>query len=415
MANSEEREIWDLAQTWEPVRTGNELAIGHAYETARNRCPVQRVHLPSGAKFWAAIAKKEVEEVLNRPDVFSSAIANFGTAPRIPLELDPPVHGGYRRTLNRLINPSVAALLEPDIRRYVVEALDPFIANGGGDLVPLATKIPLRVLCKLLGAPEEDWQVILATQEKLIPGDSVVLKEGAAAARLALLKPVTDYAHTLIARSKAQPSDDLVSRLLVTTLEDRVLTEDEVYRIIVLLLLAGHETTKSAIAGSTYLLTQHPTIQEKLRADSSLISHAVEECLRLHAPVQGLNRVAVRDVEIAGITIKKGDHVVPVYGAANMDESAFESSSVFSLDRKPNHHFTFGRGIHMCIGAPIARMEIKIFLEELLSRTSAVGLDDAVERANWPEVAFRHLNISVVRVSAEADQRAPPRSVKDAR
>jgi cytochrome P450 len=399
MTNSEQCAIWDLAEAWEPVRTGNELAIAHAYEAARNRCPVQRVNLPNGAHFWAVIAKNEVEEVLNRPDVFSSAIANFGTAPRIPLELDPPVHGGYRRTLNRLINPSVAAWLEPEIRRYVVESLVPFIANGGGDLVPVATKIPLRVLCRLLGAPEEDWKVILETQAKLVPADSIVIKEGAAAARLALLKPVTDYALTLIARSKAHPGDDLVSQLLATTLEDRVLTEDEVYRIVVLLLLAGHETTKSAMAGSTYLLTQHPTIQEKLRADPSLMGQAVEECLRLHAPVQGLNRVAAHDVEIAGERIKKGDHVIPVFGAANLDESAFESSTVFSLDRKPNHHFTFGRGIHTCIGAPIARMELKIFLEELLSRTSAVGLDDTVERrVNWPEIAFQHLNISVVPV-----------------
>jgi cytochrome P450 len=408
MTNSEHHENWDLAGSWEPVRTGDEVAIAQAYEAARGRCPVQRVTLPGGANFWAVIARDEVAEVLNQPGVFSSAIANFGTAPRIPLELDPPVHAGYRRMLNRLINQSVATTLEPEIRRYVVEALVPFIANGGGNLVPLATEIPLRVLCRLLGAPEEDWKVILETQAKLVPADSLNIKEGAAAARFALLKPVTDYALSLIARSKAQPGDDLVSRLLVTTLEDRVLTEDEVYRIVVLLLLAGHETTKSAIAGSTFLLTRHREVQEKLRADPGLIAQAVEECLRLHAPVQGLNRVAARDVEIAGVAIKKGEHVVPVYGAANLDGSAFESPALFSLDRKPNHHFTFGHGIHTCIGAPIARLEIRIFLEELLSRTSTVELNDIVERrVNWPEVAFQHLNIEVVPTPRKVDERVP--------
>ena len=403
MTNSEPSEIWDLAQAWKPVVTGDEAAMTDAYEAARSRCPVQRVQLPNGASFWAVIAKKELEEVLNKPDVFSNAVANFNTAPRIPLELDPPVHGSYRRMLNRFINPSVAALLEPEIRRYVVEELEPFMANGGGDLVPLAAKIPLRVLCKLLGAPEEDWKVIFDTQTALVPADSVNVKEGAAAARFALLKPVTDYALLLIERRKAQPGDDLVSKLLAATVDERVLTEEEVFRVIVLLLLAGHETTKSAMGGSAYLLTQHPTIQQKLRADPSLIPQAVEECLRLHAPVQGMNRFAKQDIEIAGITIKEGDQVIPVFGAANMDEAAFECPALFSLDRKPNHHFTFGRGIHMCIGAPIARMEIKVFMEELLSRTSNIELNDDVERANWPEVSFRHLNIRVAPAQSKGE------------
>jgi cytochrome P450 len=387
--------VWNLPVDWERAQESSGGAIDPVYRERRSQCPVQRIRLANGNETWAVIGQSEVTTVLMDTVTFSSAQYLMGPELLIPIELDPPQHGSFRRVLNRLISSRTAVALEPTVRSHAESLLKPFVMAGGGDLRPLANELTLRTLCALLGVSDQEWQVVHESQSALTASDIAKVDVGTVAARFAGIRPMMDYAQTLIDRKRVQPGEDLVSGLLAAEIDDRRLTDKEILQIMVLMLMAGHETTRTAIEGSTLLLASHREVQQRLRADFSLIPGAIEECLRVEAPVQALNRKAVKDVELAGRRIAAGDQVMPVYGAANFDPEAFSCPATFDIDRKVNRHFTFGRGIHTCVGAPIARMELRVFWEEMLSRTSEIRFVGRVDREMWPDSTLRSLRIEV--------------------
>lgn len=369
--------------------------VSAAYQSAQRKCPVHQLQMPDGGKFWAVIGEPELDSVLKNHAQFSSEIYHFGDQPAIPIEMDPPLHTEFRQLLNKFINPASSKLLESDIRRYVIEALVPFVAAGGGDIAPLARALPMRVLCRLMGMPDDEAAELARTQAQLAPADMVATGEEAAKARFAGLIPVLEHGRKLIAARRAKPEADLVSGLLEGVIQGRPITDDEVLQMLKLVLLAGHETTGGAIAGATLLLAQHPESQSKLRADTEAIPRAVEECLRVENPVQTLDRKVVADIELGGASMKAGDVVMTMYGAANFDERKVKCPANFDIDRRPNQHLTFGRGIHACLGAPLARMEIRIFLEEILARTSSIKLR-SLRRNRWPDLSPALLDVELI-------------------
>jgi cytochrome P450 len=391
-------EIVDASKEFAGMASG---ALDHAdhggvaagYNQLQQRCPVQRVAMPDGSCYWAVLGSTELDSVLKDHATFSSAIVHFGDLPAIPIELDPPRHTHYRRILNAVISHATVKALEVDVRRYVVEMIDAFVAQGGGDIVTVTKALPLRVLCKLIGVPDEDWTKLKQTQTDLVPGDVVLDTPDAGEARLASLAPVLAYGQQLIQLRRSAPADDVVSKLLAAQVDGTPITDYEALSMLTLLLLAGHETTGNALSGSVLLLSMHQDVQHDLRTNPAKITTAVEECLRTEPPVQSLDRRATCDTELGGQKIAAGDKLFTVYGAANVDERAFTSPQSFDPTRTPNRHFTFGRGIHACVGAPIARMELRIFLEELLSRTRSFAIRDGFSRNRWPDIGLNRLDV----------------------
>jgi cytochrome P450 len=394
----------------EPVDASNEFAamaggaLDHAdhasvasgYSQLQRKCPVQRMSMPDGSTYWAVLGSAELEIVLKDHTTFSSAILHFGDIAHIPIELDPPRHTHYRRILNTLLTNETVKSLEVHFRRYVVEMLTSLIAQGGGDIVPEAKALPLRMLCRLLGVPDDDWKNLQMTQTDLVARDMIFDSADASSVRMAGLVPVLAYAQKLIQLRRSAPADDLVSKLLAAKVDGVPVTDQEALQMMMLLLLAGHETTGNALSGCALLLAQHNDVQQALRNDPKKIPTAVEECLRTEAPVQTLDRRATHDTDLGGQKLAAGDKLLTIFAAANVDERVFASPENFDPTRVPNRHYTFGRGIHACVGAPFARMEMRIFMEELLSRTQSFAIRDGFTRDRWPVLGLTRLDVAVV-------------------
>ena len=394
----------------EPVDASNEFAkmasgaldhashagVANAYGQLQQKCPVQRMSMPDGSTYWAVLGSAELESVLKDHVTFSSAIVHFGDMPSIPIELDPPRHTHYRRILNAVLTPAVVKSVEEHYRRYVVEMLTALIAEGGGNVVPGAKALPLRMLCRILGVPDEEWKSLQMTQTDLVPRDMISDQNNAATDRLAGLVPVLEYAMKLIQQRRAAPADDVVSKLLASNVDGVPITDQEALQMMMLLLLAGHETTGNALSGCVLLLAQYSDVQQSLRDNPEKIATAVEEILRTEAPVQTLDRITTRDTEIAGQKIAAGDKLLTLFAAANSDKCVFAEPEKFDPARTPNRHYTFGRGIHTCVGAAFARMELRVFIEELLSRTQSLTVRDGFTRDRWPVLGLTRLDVAVV-------------------
>ena len=213
-------------------------------------------------------------------------------------------------------------------------------------------------------------------------GDAIVYSSGADPATLfAAQRELTDYLQTVFEARKSEPRDDLISLLLTSSEEGRALQDDELLGLCFLLLVAGTETTTSALGNAILLLERHRVARRALIEDPSLIPSAVEEILRFDSPVQGLSRVTTRDVVVQDVTIPKGARVHLLYASANRDARVFTNPDVFDIRRQSNNHLAFGFGIHFCLGASLARLEMRIGLETLLTRAPNYRLDlDGINR-----------------------------------
>jgi len=199
----------------------------------------------------------------------------------------------------------------------------------------------------------------------------------------------------LVEERRRHPGDDIISGIVHGDPELPALDDEAVAGIVMMLLSAGHNTTTSAISNLVLRMAEEQTLQDRLRSDPALIPAAVEETVRIDAPQQGMRRVATADTELGGRQISAGELVWLVFGAANVDPAAAECPSEFSLDRSSNRHHGFGRGIHFCLGAPLARLQVRVVLEELLGRTSAITLAGPVSRPDWPRLGVTALPLAL--------------------
>jgi cytochrome P450/ferredoxin-NADP reductase len=308
-----------------------------------------------------------------------------GRPPRAPIEIDPPMHGHYREMLNRFFTPSRIRLLEPVIRRTARELLGGCVALGETDMVAgFAFTMPVRVQCIFLGISVEDASKIKHMAHAVL----VAGVAGDAAAHKSANDRIYAYVDKVIEARRKTPydADDVVSALIHETIGERQLTHDEIAGVLRLFMQAGHTPTTNALGSTIRHLAATPQDQKRLREEPSMIPQAIEEILRFWTPARLLGRTTTRDVEVVGRLIPAGAKVGLNWSAANRDSEIFENPDSVDFDRKPNRHIAFGYGIHRCVGAPLAREQLRIATEELLSLTEDFVLASEPENSTWNHI-----------------------------
>ena len=368
----------------------------------RRKAPVWWYDWPGGRGFWCVTKHEDVVSVSRDTKTFSSAQgANLEdldeemmTARRSMLETDPPRHTRLRGLVGPPFTPRAVKAYELALRELSREILDRALPLGEFDFIEeIAKELPIRVLARLLGTPESDTDHLIDWGDRMIantdPDYADVLHDSpeSEAYRLVPFRSpaaleLFEYGHELAARRRAAPRDDLVSKLVHTEIEGERLTEREFDTMFLLLVVAGNETTRQAIAHGMQALVEHPDQWERLHADRQLAwDRGADEILRWSSPVLHFRRTATVDTEIRGQAIAAGEKVVVWYVSANFDEEVFDEPERFDVGRSPNRHLTFGGGgPHYCLGAHLAKLEVQVLFDELLPRLETLEITGPVER-----------------------------------
>jgi cholest-4-en-3-one 26-monooxygenase len=344
----------------------------------------------AGKGFWAVTRYEDVVAISKDPRTFSSARGgtniwdlppeNLSTIQLLLVNMDPPRHSQFRRLVSRGFTPRMIARLEPFIREAAIRAIEEGGKLGECDFVrTLAAELPLIVIADLMGIAQSDRHKVFDWSNRLIGFDDPEFQTSLQDATIAASE-LWMYANELAVARKREPGEDLVSLLVHAEVEGEALTEMEFDGFFLLLAVAGNETTRNAISGGMLALLEHPDQRQRLVADPSLLPSAVEEMLRWVTPVMHFRRTATRDTEIRGQKIKEGDKVVMYYASANRDEAVFPNPDTFDVGRTPNDHLSFGVGEHFCLGSSLARLELRVFFEELLKRYPSVEQTGPVRR-----------------------------------
>ncbi len=367
------------------------------FDRLQREAPVYFHPEPGGPGFWCVTKYDDVLAVVRDPKTFSSETGGAATISDLPedvlqarrnfLEFDPPKHGRYRRLISTSFTPGAVLGYETWLRGLVARFFDAALEGDGFDLVhELAAPIPIRVLAQVAGLPEEALPRLVQLGDRLlVDTDPDVVGELAFTGEREedRYKPFgSPWADELCALGRAYyaerrecPRDDVLTRLAVAELDGRPLSERELDNTFALLIVAGNETTRQAIALGTLALAQHPEQFARLREDPELLAGAAEEVLRFSSPVWHFRRTATRDTTIRGVEVAAGEKVVVWYAAANRDPDHYPDPHVFDVARNPSDSLTFGRGgPHHCLGAHLARMEVRVYLDELVRRVRSIEL-----------------------------------------
>ncbi|HXY28196.1 MAG TPA: cytochrome P450 [Acidimicrobiales bacterium] len=328
-------------------------------------------------EFFALSRWDDVDKALLDWGTYSSARgsilelirANIPMPSGMILMEDPPIHHIHRSLLSRVFTPRRINALEPQVRQFTVDTLDPLVGTGGFDFIAdLGAQMPMKVIGWLLGIPEQDQ---VAIREQIDEG--LRLEEGEESKLTESFGGQADLFVDYIEWRKTHPSDDLMTELLNAEFEDetgtrRTLNNDELLTIVNLLAAAGNETTARLIGWTGQVLSDHPDQRRALAEDRSLVPNAIEEVLRYEAPSPVQARYVTRDVEHYGQTVPEGSIMVLLNGSANRDDRHFRDGDRFDVCRDVGRHLAFGFGIHVCLGAPLARLEGRVALDEVLKR-----------------------------------------------
>ncbi|RST13109.1 cytochrome P450 [Streptomyces sp. WAC05374] len=313
------------------------------------------------------------------------------------LDLEPPDHTRIRRLVSKAFTPRTVERLKPYVQRLAGELADALVAEGGGDLLTaVAEPLPVAVIAEMLGIPEPDraplrpWSAEICGMYELNPDEETAARAVRASVEFSA------YLRELIAERRRSPGEDLISALIAAYDEGDRLTEQEMVSTCVLLLNAGHEATVNATVGGWWTLFRHPDQLAALRAGQVEVSTAVEELLRYDTPLQLFERWVLDDIEIDGTTVPRGSEIALLFGSANRDGAAFDRPDALDLSRRDNPHISFSAGIHYCIGAPLARIELAASMTALLRRAPALRLLKEPERK--PNVVIRGLEGLLVEV-----------------
>lgn len=297
------------------------------------------------------------------------------------LFLDPPDHTRLRKLVSKAFAPKVVNALQPDITALVNRLLDHIAEKGRFDVVEdFAYPLPVAVICRLLGVPIEDEPLFHHASSLLAQSlDPFVAFTGSPsdgmADRMAAAVSLRGYLRRLIEWRRSQPGDDLMSGLIAVEESGDQLTEEEIISTAVLLLVAGHETTVNLIGNAILAMLRHPSHWSALSADAARAPAIIEETLRYDPPVQLLARFAADDMAVGGVEVAKGDVMTLLLAAAHRDPAEFDRPDTFDPDRKGVRHLGFGRGVHYCLGAPLARLEAGVALSALTARFPKARLD----------------------------------------
>ncbi|MFS0600159.1 cytochrome P450 [Peribacillus frigoritolerans] len=298
------------------------------------------------------------------------------------LSVDEPDHRRLRRLVSKVFTPKYMESLRPRVQEIADELLDQVQDKGEMDLVKdYAYPLPINVISDMLGVPQADHAQIQGWSAAIAHGRGLGRQDPGVAEQI---RAFGEYIVQLVADKRQHPADDLISQLVAIEEEGDRLDEAELISMISLLIFAGHETTSNLIATGTLMLLDHPEQLEKLKTDLNLVPAAVEELLRFNGPATIAGpRFATEDIVLAGQQIKRGDMVIPVLKSASRDELQFTDSEELNITRKIKRHLAFGHGIHMCLGAPLARVEGDVAFSTLLRRMPNLRLSVPRENVSW--------------------------------
>jgi cholest-4-en-3-one 26-monooxygenase len=350
-----------------------------AFERLRREDPVHWHPEPDGRGFWAVTKHADVKAVSHDARTFSSerggTFIDDQTDESLAqirlsiLNMDAPKHNRYRRLVSKGFTPRMVGQLLENVERRAVRIVDDVCERGEAEFVEeLAGKLPLEMICEMIGLPEADWPRMFEISNLLIGRDDPDFQSATPGPEEAAAE-IYAYCDAVAADRRANPRDDLMTTLVQAELDGDQLNELELNLFFVTLVVAGNETTRNLINHAMLALVEHPDQAERLRRDPSLWDTAVEEMLRWGTSITNFRRTATRDTELRGRTIAEGDKVVLYYTSANRDEEVFDDPNTFDVGRTPNDHVTFGGGgVHFCLGANLARAEIRAIMRQLVER-----------------------------------------------
>jgi len=366
----------------------------------RRRCPVAWSDAMGG--FWAVTKYEDIVRVLTDWETFTTTIQNVvprvaTTQRRPPLHLDPPGNVPYRNAITRLMTPAKLTPWRAKIEHEVDELLTPLVAKGEGDICrDFSFILPIAILAEFFRLPEGNARRIrvvgsefnMALQKR---DDENVRKYS---------DELYGIARDLIEDRKINPQDpdvDPISSLFAVRIDGEALPDDMILGALRQFLMVGIVAPTTFIASAVVHLARHPEQHTLLREDNSLIPDAVEEMLRLYTPYRGFARTARCDVRFGDKLVRKGDVLAAVFTSGNRDEDVFENPAEFSLDRRRRDLLTFGRGPHMCPGAPLARLLLEVAIEGIVNRTQRIEIAGPMTMTNWPEYGPLSVPIRILR------------------
>jgi cholest-4-en-3-one 26-monooxygenase len=343
--------------------------------------------------FWAITKHADIVAIGKQPEIFLNGprLAVFTRELTPPeerevqhlLNMDPPQHGRYRRVASGFFTPRAIRALDAKVEAVTREVLDAAAETDTGDFVrDVSAKITIAVIAEMLGVPRKDWELLFRWTNEIIAPQDPEFQHGATAmetierSRLELF----GYFNELSTQRRAAPTDDIVSLIANARIDGALLPPVELLSYYFLLVVAGNETTRNAMTGGMLALLEHPGEWDKLRRDPAHLDGAVEEIVRWTTPVIQFARTATRDYELRGKTIRNGQSVCLFYPSGNRDEEVFDDPFRFRIDRQPNLHIGFGMGEHVCLGAHLARLELRHAFAQLRRRLEQCEISGAVER-----------------------------------
>jgi len=383
------------------AKTYGEDGYPHAaWARLRKESPVTFMR-PDGYKpFWAITKHADIIEVSKQPEKFRSA-GRFILFPeeaeslgasleedpplRMLVNMDPPEHRDYRKLVSGWFTPRAIARLEERLEIITKDLFDDLMGDGGYhecDFVrDIAAIQPLRMITEMLGIPREREQFVLRiTNENFGIEDPEFQREGDTREdRLGFLPEAWAYLNEILEDRRARPREDLSTVLAQATIDGGPVPAFELFSLWFLVMVAGHDTTRNSISGGLLALLQHPAQLEKLRRNPNLVERAADEIVRWTTPVNHFSRTATEDYVLRGQKIRRGESVALFYASANRDEEVYDDPYVFRIDRDPNPHLGFGVGEHFCLGAHLARLDLKVFWRQFVERFQSIEIVGPVD------------------------------------
>jgi cytochrome P450 len=376
----------------DPKAYALEKPLDEAFKWLRENAPLARIKPDGYNPFWAVTRHADIQAVEAQNDLFLSGVrtpavcdarreANAQEVPvRTLVQMDNPDHQAYRRLTQEWFMPANLRKLQERIREVAKEVVDRMAATGGAcDFVnDVALLYPLRVIMEILGVPEEhERKMLQLTQEVFAEGDPDLGREGEGGDSTGAMEAILEfvgYFNEMTEDRRQRPRGDLASAIANGRIDGQPIGELEAMGYYLIVATAGHDTTSHSVAGGLLALAENPALLARLKADPSLVGKFVEESIRWVTPVKHFMRTAAEDTELKGQKIARGDWLMLCYRSGTRDEAAIENPYEFDIERKQNKHVAFGFGPHVCLGQHLARMEMRLFWEELLPRLESVAV-----------------------------------------
>ena len=356
------------------------------YRRLQDEAPVYR---QDALDFWVLSRYDDVLAGARAHAELSSSEGVVYTRAPLPmmLTMDPPDHTRLRRMVSRDFTPTAVSQWQPLVERLATEAVDRMLAAGTVDAVEVVTApLPIQVIAEVIGVPAADYPQFKAWSDKIVEGLAITSPTDTARADVMIdgILALQQYTAALVGERRRQPQDDMLTKLVQPREEGGLLHDGEIFWFVLLLLVAGNETTTNLLGNILLTLVEQPELWERLRAEPHLVPAAVEESVRRDAPIQGLFRTALTPYVVRGVEIPAHDRVLLLWGAANRDPRHYDDPDTFRMERNPGDHVGFGSGIHLCLGAHLARLETQAVLDQLVRRVRSLGLGGEPARGTNP-------------------------------